>query len=108
MWKQTENTFNTKNKRENDRHKDKEIKTVRDKRQHTVPNITSQLTNLPTAQMAVSNHTAVLRALREDSVTSAQTVNRPPLNWYDITTKFRVIAMFATDSKPTGYSSDDM
>jgi hypothetical protein len=36
----TENTVNTKNKREKKRHKDKEINTVRRKRQHTVPNIT--------------------------------------------------------------------
>jgi hypothetical protein len=42
MWGQTENTVNTKDKREKDRHKDKEIKTVRDNRQHTVPCITSQ------------------------------------------------------------------
>jgi hypothetical protein len=46
MWqtirRQTENTVNTKNNREKDRHKAKEIKTVRGKRQHTVPNITSQ------------------------------------------------------------------
>jgi len=47
--------------------------------------------------------------LCEDSVTAAQTVNRPPLNLYDIKTKFRFVTMFATaDSIPTGYSSDDM
>ena len=59
--------------------------------------------------MSVSNHIAVLRSLCEDSDTASQTVYRPPLNSYDITTKFSVVEMLATaESKSIGYSLDDV